>query len=383
MKFSITFKYQNVTLKNKETKETVTYDTKAEGNSFAFDNVDEDVVIGIVKGIKNKKAADVFAFDNLRTNFINVLARNKCKELYDKLDKGEWKIEDVAVSNITIKDVEFTKPTMNARETITVESAQKPSMASESFDTGEMDVVFRKDRYGVVVAFFPETMRRDGGKYGSVLSFDIYKLKETRSMDYYYNCSPCPEDERQECLDKMKEEFPGVKFNIKEKMFDESARRLNTTKEHFEKSEYYTRKYGKLKFMSESGDKFKTDKGNVVMFKEDAIALRKMRERVSENKHNDTMEVIFKKDRESGDVVAFFPETMWDRSCNPGMIMSYEHAGQHGEASLEYFHECRPCPEEEYADLLHELEVIYDDVQLVVKSEVSPPKPKPLVDFGI
>lgn len=57
MKFSITFKYSNVTFKNKETKETVTYDSKAEGNTFTFDNVDEDVVLGIVKGIKDRKAA--------------------------------------------------------------------------------------------------------------------------------------------------------------------------------------------------------------------------------------------------------------------------------------------------------------------------------------
>ena len=125
MKFSIAFKYSNVVFKNKETKETVTYDSKAEGNTFTFDNVDEDVVIGMMKGIKDKKASQVFAFDNLRTNFINVIARNKCKELYDKLDKGEWKIEDIAISNITIKDLEFTKPTMNARETITVESRKR------------------------------------------------------------------------------------------------------------------------------------------------------------------------------------------------------------------------------------------------------------------
>lgn len=123
MKFSISFKYSNVTFKNKETKETISFDTKAQdGNSFTFDNVDEDVVIGIVKGIKNRKASEVFQYDDLRTNFVNVMARNKCKELYDKIDKGEWKVEDIAISNITIKDLEFTKPTMNARETITVES---------------------------------------------------------------------------------------------------------------------------------------------------------------------------------------------------------------------------------------------------------------------
>ena len=127
MKFSISFKYSNVTFKNKETKETISFETKAQdGNSFTFDNVDEDVVIGIVKGIKNRKASEVFQYDDLRTNFVNVMARNKCKELYDKIDKGEWKIEDITISNITIKDLEFTKPTMNARETITVESIKNP-----------------------------------------------------------------------------------------------------------------------------------------------------------------------------------------------------------------------------------------------------------------
>ena len=127
MKFSISFKYSNVTFKNKETKETISFETKTQdGNSFTFDNVDEDVVIGIVKGIKNRKASEVFQYDDLRTNFVNVMARNKCKELYDKMDKGEWKVEDITISNITIKDLEFTKPTMNARETITVESMKNP-----------------------------------------------------------------------------------------------------------------------------------------------------------------------------------------------------------------------------------------------------------------
>lgn len=127
MKFSISFKYSNVTFKNKETKETISFETKAQdGNTFTFDNVDEDVVIGIVKGIKNRKASEVFQYDDLRTNFVNVMARNKCKELYDKIDKGGWKVEDITISNITIKDLEFTKPTMNARETITVESMKNP-----------------------------------------------------------------------------------------------------------------------------------------------------------------------------------------------------------------------------------------------------------------
>ena len=136
MKFSISFKYSNVTFKNKETKETIAYDTKAsEGNTFTFDNVDEDVVIGMLKGLKDRKASQLFAYDDLRTNFINVMARNKCKELYDKLDKAEWKIEDISISNITIKDVEFTKPTMNAREAITVESISRKNYPKGGYPT--------------------------------------------------------------------------------------------------------------------------------------------------------------------------------------------------------------------------------------------------------
>ena len=45
-------------------------------------------------------------------------------------------------------------------------------------------------------------------------------------------------------------------------------KKLNITKERFEKSRYFNRKYGKLEYVSESGDIYKTDKGNVLKFKE-------------------------------------------------------------------------------------------------------------------
>ena len=45
-------------------------------------------------------------------------------------------------------------------------------------------------------------------------------------------------------------------------------KRLNITKERFEKSRYFTKKYGNLKFVSESGKLYKTSKGQVLMFKE-------------------------------------------------------------------------------------------------------------------
>lgn len=43
-------------------------------------------------------------------------------------------------------------------------------------------------------------------------------------------------------------------------------KKLHITKEHFEKSKYFTKKYGTLKFVSESGRLFKTSKGQILKF---------------------------------------------------------------------------------------------------------------------
>ena len=282
MKFSITFKYSNVTFKNKETKETVIYDSKAEGNTFTFDNVDEDVVLGIVKGIKDRKASQVFAYDNFRTNFVNVIARNKCKELYDKLDKGGWKVEDIAISNITIKDLEFTKPTMNAREVITVESKNKARMNED----------------------FKDTMRKENQKDLSDLIEVVSKaIKEIDIISNMYDVS-----------DTSFEKLQGVRTML-----------LNALPS--------TKTAKKMGWCNESKEQVKVE---------------------------------FKKTPEDGEVIAFFPDTMKDGSCNPGMIMSYMHVGQHGEASVEFYNDCTNCFEEDYADLLAELEKVYDDCELVV-----------------
>lgn len=45
-------------------------------------------------------------------------------------------------------------------------------------------------------------------------------------------------------------------------------KKLSITKEAFEKSKYFTGKYGKLEYVSESGKVFKTNKGKILMFKE-------------------------------------------------------------------------------------------------------------------
>ena len=47
-----------------------------------------------------------------------------------------------------------------------------------------------------------------------------------------------------------------------------TMKKLHITKEQFEKSKYFTKKYGTLKFVSESGRLFKTDKGHVLRFDE-------------------------------------------------------------------------------------------------------------------
>jgi hypothetical protein len=60
--------------------------------------------------------------------------------------------------------------------------------------------------------------------------------------------------------------------------------------------------------------------------------------------------VIFRMIR--GGVVAFMP----DVEANRGMIMSYEHQGQHGEASKDFYREGRLATPAEYHDLKMELE---------------------------
>lgn len=45
-------------------------------------------------------------------------------------------------------------------------------------------------------------------------------------------------------------------------------KKLPITKESFEKSKYFTNKYGKLEYVSESGKLFKTNKGKILKFKE-------------------------------------------------------------------------------------------------------------------
>lgn len=340
MKFSISFKYSNVVFKNKETKETVSFDTKAEtGNTFTFDNVDEDVVIGMVKGIKDRKAAQVFAFDNLRTNFVNVIARNKCKELYDKLEKGGWKVEDVAISTITLKDLEFTKPTMNARENLTVESKKVVKESANNFKPGDIVDWFVPDddeqygkEFGGEVFHGGEVYKKQGDVYE--VSFGEEGLFYPQGKDLEYHSENLLES------GKMNEskygDGPWPTWVVKERL----VQLINgVSKEH-------------------------PMWADLVDILEKYYGSMDVEKLVGESKEE--VEVDFKKTPDDGEVIAFFPQTIHDGSCNPGCVMSYMHNGQHGEASLDFYEACTTCLEEDYADLLHELEGIYHDCDLVV-----------------
>ena len=46
-------------------------------------------------------------------------------------------------------------------------------------------------------------------------------------------------------------------------------KKLNITKKQFSESKYFTTKYGKLEYVSESGKFYKTSKGNVLRFNEE------------------------------------------------------------------------------------------------------------------
>lgn len=78
------------------------------------------------------------------------------------------------------------------------------------------------------------------------------------------------------------------------------------------------------------------------------------------------LKVIFRKDKQCGDVIAFMPEL----PSNRGNILCYQHVGQHGESSLDYYYSTEKASENEFADLLKELTEIYDDCELVVKRKL-------------
>jgi hypothetical protein len=72
--------------------------------------------------------------------------------------------------------------------------------------------------------------------------------------------------------------------------------------------------------------------------------------------------VVFRKFKE-GDVIALICGTAAD--CRPGMVMSYQRVGQHGEVSRWLGNDLKLATPEEYAALKRELEGIYGPITAV------------------
>ena len=53
-------------------------------------------------------------------------------------------------------------------------------------------------------------------------------------------------------------------------------KKLNITKEQFNRSRYFKNKYGKLEYVSESGKVYKTSKGKILKFNESDIGRRSL-----------------------------------------------------------------------------------------------------------
>lgn len=85
--------------------------------------------------------------------------------------------------------------------------------------------------------------------------------------------------------------------------------------------------------------------------------------------------VIFRKDRKSGEVIAFFPESYNKRT---GKMLCYAHIGQHSEADIIYYWTTKKASPEEYRNLFIELQNIYGRInggekplQLVTRQRMS------------
>lgn len=73
--------------------------------------------------------------------------------------------------------------------------------------------------------------------------------------------------------------------------------------------------------------------------------------------------VIFRKDKKTSEVIAFFPETYAD-----GTLMCYAHNGQHSTAELTYYWITIKAKPLEYEELAKELTELYD-YQLEIKQK--------------
>ena len=112
---------------------------------------------------------------------------------------------------------------------------------------------------------------------------------------------------------------------------------------------------------------------NANAFKYSLFENKKVTEDIDEEK----TKVIFRKDKEDGDIIAVFAEDIQSNN----MIGCYVHLGQHTTMSLDYYSkETIPATPEEYADLKRELESIGYNIEVVTELDESKIKKIETVD---
>ena len=80
------------------------------------------------------------------------------------------------------------------------------------------------------------------------------------------------------------------------------------------------------------------------------------------------MEVVFKKDKQTNEVLAFMP---YDIQNFKGEFTCYAHVGQHGLSDDGYYRQCVNASESEYKELKTELEFIGYNVQPIKRISVK------------
>lgn len=82
----------------------------------------------------------------------------------------------------------------------------------------------------------------------------------------------------------------------------------------------------------------------------------------------DTVYVVLRVTKDGEPVAFLYGENM---PTNYGTVTSYQHTGQHSEASIDYINETKPCRNGECDDLFAELQYVYDDCNLVKRQKLN------------
>ena len=80
------------------------------------------------------------------------------------------------------------------------------------------------------------------------------------------------------------------------------------------------------------------------------------------------MEVIFKKDKETNEVIAFMP---YDFQTWRGEFTCYTHIGQHSYTDDNYYKSCKLATFEEYKSLKEELEYIGYNIEVIKRINIK------------